>query len=92
VCACLCNLAISDENKFEIAKSGALPPLISLLQHADMGVASQTAGCLANLAEMRDIQTMLTREGAIKPCIAAMRNRFVEVRARPHHEEQRWGT
>ena len=39
--ACLCNLSLSDENKFEIIKAGACTVMISLSQSADMIVASQ---------------------------------------------------
>lgn len=52
--ACLCNLALGDENKYEIVKAGALPPLISLSQSSDMQAASQACATLANLAEVRD--------------------------------------
>jgi hypothetical protein len=41
VIACLCNLSLSDENKFEIIKAGACTVMISLSQSADMIVASQ---------------------------------------------------
>ena len=36
VCAALNNLSLGDENKFEIAKCGAVPPLITPSQNDDM--------------------------------------------------------
>ena len=75
----LSNLSQADENKFEIAKSGGFPPLITLTQHGDMIVGSMAAAALANLAEVKELQGMLTREGAVRPCVSAMRSRFVEV-------------
>ena len=56
VCAALANLAYADENKYEIAKGGAVTPLIVRAQSEDMEVARQACGCLANLAEMPDNQ------------------------------------
>ena len=51
--AALCNLAVSDENKYEIVKSGCVPALISLSQSGDMLVASQACSTMANLAELK---------------------------------------
>ena len=76
VCAALCNLAFGDENKFEIAKCGAVPPLITHMQSEDMQIASQSCACLATLAEMPENQEILAKEGAIRPCIAVMRSRY----------------
>ncbi len=56
VCAALANLAYADENKYEIAKGGAVTPLIVRAQSEDMEVARQACACLANLAEMPDNQ------------------------------------
>ena len=41
MCACLSNLALSDENKLEIVKCGAIPALISLAQSQDMQVCKR---------------------------------------------------
>ena len=56
VTAALANLSLSDENKFEIAKGGAITPLIARAQSEDQNVARQACACLANLAEMPDNQ------------------------------------
>lgn len=77
--ACLCNLSLGDENKFEITKSGAVLPLINLTQSEDLAIAHYACECLANLAEMTDNQDFIAREGAVVPCITAMRSRHIEV-------------
>ena len=45
VCAALCNLSVGDENKFEVAKSGAVPALITHMQNEDMAIGTQCAAC-----------------------------------------------
>ena len=77
--ACLCNLSLGDENKFEITKSGAVLPLINLTQSEDLAIAHYACECLANLAEMTDNQDFIAREGAVVPCITAMRSRHIDV-------------
>ncbi len=79
MCAALANLAFADENKYEIAKGGAVTPLIVRAQSEDMEVARQACGCLANLAEMPDNQIRIAEEGGVKPVIQVMRSPFVEV-------------
>jgi hypothetical protein len=77
--ACICNLSLRDESKFEITKSGAVAPLIALIQSEDPSIAQFACESLANLAEMSDNQDFIAREGAVAPCISAMRSRHIEV-------------
>ena len=79
VIAALCNLAVSDENKYEIVKAGCVPALISLAQSGDMLVASQSCATLANLAEMKINQDAIADEGCIRPVITVMRSKYIEV-------------
>jgi Armadillo/beta-catenin-like repeat len=44
-----------------------------------MAIASQCAACLGNLAELSDNQTIIAREGGVRPAIQTMRSRYVEV-------------
>ena len=44
-----------------------------------MAIASQASACLANLAEMSENQAIIARDGGVRPCIAVMRSRYVEV-------------
>jgi len=64
VVACFCNnLAVSDENKLEVVKAGAVSALIALSQSSDMVVASQSCATLANLAELTTNQDLIANEG-----------------------------
>ncbi|KAL3789162.1 hypothetical protein HJC23_012251 [Cyclotella cryptica] len=75
---CLCNLSLGDENKFEVVKSGAVKQLISLMENEDSIVAYQSCECLANIAET-DNQDYIVTQGAIIPCLRAMRSRDTDV-------------
>lgn len=77
--ACMCNLSLGDENKFEVTKSGAVVPLISLIQSENSTVAHFACECLANLAEMTENQDFIAKEGAVEPCIVSMRSRYIDV-------------
>lgn len=79
VTACMRNLSIADESKFEILKSGAVSPLILHIQSDDYIVAQFSCECLANLAEISDSHDLLVREGAIPPCIRAMGSKHIEI-------------
>ena len=39
----------------------------------------KASACLANLAEMEENQQIISREGGVRPAIAVMRSRYVEV-------------
>ena len=41
VASCLCNLSLSDENRYELAKAGCVPPLIELARSEDMILAPE---------------------------------------------------
>ena len=56
-----------------------MAPLISLIESEDSAIAHYACECLANLAEMTDNQDFIAREGAVTPCIKAMRSRHTEV-------------
>ncbi len=75
VTVCICNLSLRDESKFKITKSGAVAPLISLIQSKDPSIAQF-------LAKMYDNQDFIAREEAIAPCISAMRSLHIEVRCK----------
>jgi hypothetical protein len=71
VAASLCNLAISDENKYEISKSGALAPLITLMHHPDMGVASQVTATMMMMM-MMVMMLILTVFTSLSGCYTAI--------------------
>ena len=48
----LTTLSFADANKIEIAKSGGLDPIVSLMRHPDAAVLRQACAALANLAEV----------------------------------------
>ena len=52
VCGALNNLSRCEENKYDMAKAGAMGPLIKHLQSPALEVASQAACCLASLCEV----------------------------------------
>lgn len=80
VTASLCNVSLADENKYELVKENeAVKHLIVLMEREDSIVSCQACECLANLAEMPDNQDFIVREGAVSPCINAMRSRHVEI-------------
>ena len=60
--ACVCNLALSDENKLPIAQSDVLTPIVSLAQSPDIEVSRQACGALANIAEDVEAHPMLVYE------------------------------
>ena len=78
VVACFCNLAVSDENKLEVVKAGAVSALIALSQSSDMVVASQSYVTLANLAELTTNQNLIANEVAVRPTIIVMRSKYIE--------------
>ena len=47
----LCNLALEDTNKYPIATSDCLQPLVAMAQMKDMEIARQACGCFANITE-----------------------------------------
>lgn len=75
VTACLCNICLSDENKFKIVKSGAVAALIECMQSEDILVSVQSIACLASLAEIQENHDFLFNEGCIPPCVEIMRSR-----------------
>ena len=78
VVAALCNLSY-DENKYEIAKCGAIAPLVTHAQSEDMEESRQACGAIANLGEMNENRIKIAEEGGVKPLISVLRSPFVEV-------------
>ena len=66
VLAAICNLSLSDENKYEIAKCGAVQPLVRHAQSEDMEVSRQACGALANLAEMNENRVKVRGAGTCR--------------------------
>lgn len=75
ITACLCNLSHENENKFEIARSGAVSTLLSCMGCDNSTIAYYACECLANLSEMVENQGFLARSGVITPCASVMRSR-----------------
>ena len=69
VVAALCNLSLSDENKYEISKCGAIAPLVIHAQSEDMEVSRQSCGAIANLAEMNENRIKIAVNFSTKRCI-----------------------
>ena len=57
VAATLCNLALAEENKVTMARSGVLPALVALAQSRDRERETHAVACMANLAEMVEGRT-----------------------------------
>jgi hypothetical protein len=77
---CLHNFSLSDENKFEIAKTDAIRTMIAFIQNEDLDVATQSCACLANLAQMADLQPLIADNDQFTDCINhVMRSRYIEV-------------
>ena len=51
VAACLCHLALADDNRSDIILSGAAQPLLEMAQSPDVEVARFANGAVANVAE-----------------------------------------
>ena len=75
----IANITIADENKFEVAKSGCIAPLLLHAQSEDMEVGRQACGALANLAEMDDNQARIAAERGVRAIVTVMRSPHVEV-------------
>lgn len=52
---------------------------MSLMEAEDPIVSQYPCECLANLVEMTGNQDFIVKEGAVIPCITAMRSHHIEI-------------
>jgi vacuolar protein 8 len=80
--ATLCNIALAEENKIVMARGGALPALVSLLQSNDPQREVHACAALANMAEMVEGRTQerMIEEGVLKPLMRLTESSSLEVR------------
>ena len=77
---CIRNFSLSDENKFEVAKTGVIRLIVKYMLHEDKDVSSQSCAGLANLAQMQDIQSIVYDHENFCNCIAqVLRSPFIQV-------------
>lgn len=78
--ATISNLALEERNRLAIAKSGALPALVTLAKSSDTMCISHAITALANLAESsEEIHDLLISAQSIKPMCALAQNQSTQV-------------
>ena len=80
--ACLANLALSEHNKVEIAKSGCLPALVALCKTRDRDRQRFAAAAIANVAEMveGDTHRRIVEAGALEALLPLADSPLMETR------------
>lgn len=82
VAAALCNMALAEENKVTMARSGVAGALVKLMQSRDTVREAHACACLANLAEMVEGRTQrrLIDEGCLRYVLLLANSPDAEVR------------
>ena len=82
VAATLCNMALAEENKVTMARSGVLPALVALAQSRDKERETHAVACMANLAEMVEGRTQrrMLDDGCLRPLLNLATSQEAEVR------------
>ena len=74
---CLWNLAVDDDNKVQIAASGAVPALVAVLASTGeerRGAREAAAGALRNLAVRPENRSLIIEGGAAPPLVALLQS------------------
>ena len=74
---CLWNLAVDDDNKVQIAASGAVPALVAVLSSKGeerRGAREAAAGALRNLAVRPENRALIIEGGASQPLVALLKS------------------
>ena len=74
---CLWNLAVDDDNKVQIAASGAVPALVAVLASKGedrRGARKAAAGALRNLAVRPENRSLIIEGGAAPPLVALLQS------------------
>ncbi|KAL6080452.1 Vacuolar protein 8 [Balamuthia mandrillaris] len=74
------NLARNDEHCRQLAKRGALPPLIQLLSSQDGRVQHLATGAIRNLAILMENKKIMVEEGVLKPLIELLPSTIAHVK------------
>ena len=75
--AALCNLSLSEQNKYETAKAGSVAPLLLHAQAEDQELAFQACAALANLAEIQENQLRVASQNGVETMARIMRSPLI---------------